>query len=290
MTYVTSDGEYRPPVPTGESCLVVIHPPLLQLFGARLPLTGRELLLGRDPSCDVVLDADDVSRRHARVREEADHHLVEDLGSKNGTFVGGERVAVRALAHGDLLRLGSVVLRYLAADDLETLYHVEMKRLADEDAVTGLALRRVFAEALSRELARSRRHGHPLCLALLDLDRFKAVNDRFGHLVGDAVLREMAAFVKPLVRPEQLLARVGGDELALLLPDVPLHKANIFAEKIRRLVEGRVFGPEESQLQVTVSIGVAALHQGDPGPDALLSRADALLYEAKAAGRNRVRS
>jgi two-component system cell cycle response regulator len=285
---VTSDPEYSPPAPRGESCLVVIHPPSLRLFGARFPLTGNELSLGRDPSCDVVLEAPDVSRFHARVRREGDHHILEDLGSRNGTFLRGERVQAGALVHGDLLRLASAVVRYLAADDLETSYHVEMRRLADEDTVTGLALRRVFSEALSRELARSRRHGHPLCLALLDLDRFKVVNDRFGHLVGDKVLRELAASVKPLVRPEQLLARVGGDELALLLPDVPLPKASVFAEKIRRLVEESAFGPPDSPVQVTVSIGLTDLRQGDTDPDALLSRADALLYEAKAAGRNRV--
>ncbi len=288
MTQVTRDTDYRPPASTAEGCLLVIHAPSLQLWGARVSLSRGDLVLGRDPSCDVVLDAEDVSRRHARVREESGRHLVEDLGSRNGTFVGEERISRRVLASGDLLRLGSVVLKYIPTDDMEALCVAAMKRLADEDALTGLASRRVFAEALAREVARSRRHGHPLCVALLDVDHFKVVNDRFGHLVGDAVLRELAAAIRPLVRPEQLLARIGGDELALLLPDVPLAKASTFAEKIRRLVEERAFGFEGAH--VTLSVGLAAWQQGDLAPENLLSRADALLYEAKGAGRNLVRS
>jgi two-component system cell cycle response regulator len=288
MTEMTRDTEYRPPPSAAEGSLVVVHAPTLRLCGARLPLTRDGLVLGRDARCDLVLDAEDVSRLHARVRVEGGRYRVEDLGSRNGTFVGSERVATHELARGDLVRLGSVVLKYVAADDVEAVCLAAMKRLADEDALTGLAAKRVFDEALSRELARSRRHGHPLCVAFIDVDHFKEVNDRLGHLVGDAVLRDLAAALRPLVRPEQMLARVGGDELALLLPDVTLDKANTFAEKIRRLVEERTFGFEGTH--VTVSIGLTAWQQGDLVPENLVSRADALLYEAKRAGRNVVRS
>ena len=279
---------FQPPAATGEGCLVVIHAPVRRLLGARLPLARREVVLGRDAACDLVLDADDVSRRHARVRGEGDGHLVEDLASTNGTYVADERVGARLLAPGDLVRLGSVVLKYLAGDDLEALYHAEVKRLAEEDPLTGLAHKGAFAEALGREVARARRHGHPLALALLDLDHFKAVNDRHGHLAGDAVLRELCAAVRPLVRAEQLFARIGGEELALLLPEVPLDKAAVFAEKVRRLVEEHDFLFEGTRIPVTVSIGLAALEPGDAAPDTLVARADARLYDAKHAGRNRV--
>jgi diguanylate cyclase (GGDEF)-like protein len=288
MSEVTRDSDYRGPSSAEEASLVVIHAPSSRLCGARLALSRDRLLLGRDPRCDLVIDADDVSRRHARVCQEGGGYRVEDLGSRNGTFIGDERVTSRGLAPGDLLRLGSVILKYVAADDPEALCLTTMKRLADEDALTGLAAKRVFEEALARELARSRRHGHPLCVALIDVDHFKDVNDRLGHLVGDAVLRDIAAALRPLVRPEQLLARVGGDELALVLPDVTLDKANTFVEKIRRLVEERTFGFEGTR--VTVSIGLTAWQQGDLVPENLVSRADALLYEAKRAGRNLVRA
>ncbi|HEX9288893.1 MAG TPA: GGDEF domain-containing protein [Anaeromyxobacteraceae bacterium] len=287
-TEETKASGYTAPAPGGEGCLVVLHAPARRLLGVRVALSRREVVLGRDTGCDLVLDAEDVSRRHARVRGDGAGHLVEDLGSTNGTFVGDDRVVERALAPGDLVRVGSVVLKYLAGDDLEALYHAELRRLADEDPLTGLAHKGAFAEALGRELKRARRHGQPLALALLDLDRFKSVNDRFGHLAGDLVLRELAAAVRPLVRAEQLLARIGGEELAVLLPGVTLENAVLFAEKIRALVEARRIEFEGAPIAVTVSIGVAALEEADAGPDALVARADARLYDAKRAGRNRV--
>ena len=288
MSHTTCPGEFRAPAGTEEHGLLVIHSPLLRLLGEFSPLSRGELLVGRDAGCDFVLDVPDVSRRHARIHQRSDSRIVEDLGSTNGTFVDDQRITTAELVPGSLLRVGSVVLKYLAGNDLEALCCAKMKRLADKDTLTGLALRRVFADALARELARSRRHGHPLCLALLDIDHFKDVNDRFGHLVGDAVLLQVSSAIGALVRREQLLARMGGDELALLLPDVPLSKAGAFAEKIRRIIEGQVFGTEESSISITMSIGVAELRPNDAKPDALVARADTQLYAAKCAGRNRV--
>ena len=276
------------PGSVGEAVLVVIHAPIRSLLGARLALSGAWATLGRDQECDLVLDAEDVSRRHARVGAGDGGHVLEDLGSTNGSFVGGARVERKELASGDLVRLGSVLLKFLAGADPEQGYYEELRRLAQEDPLTGLVHRGAFTDALVREVARARRFRHPLSLALLDLDHFKAVNDRYGHPAGDHVLREVAGAVRPLVRAEQLLARIGGEELALLLPEVPLEKACLFAEKIRALVEARAFVHGEARIAVTVSIGLAAFEPADPDPDALLSRADARLYEAKRAGRNRV--
>jgi two-component system, cell cycle response regulator len=245
-------------------------------------------VLGREAGCDLVLDAEDVSRRHARLRGEGAAHVIEDLGSTNGTFVGEDRVGTRPLRPGDQVRLGSVVLKYLAGGDLEALYHAEVKRLAEEDPLTGLVHKGGFVDALRREVASARRQRHPLSLALLDIDHFKAVNDRFGHLAGDHVLRELAAAVRPLVRAEQLFARIGGEELALLLPGVPLEKARLFSEKVRRLLEEHAFDFDGARIPVTVSIGVAELSAGDAEPDALVQRADEKLYQAKGGGRNRV--
>jgi diguanylate cyclase (GGDEF)-like protein len=280
---------YRPPGGAGSGWLVVIHAPDKRMLGEHLPLSGAEVTLGRDAGCDLVLEADDVSRRHARLRADGRGHAVEDLGSTNGTFVGEERVSSRALVAGDLIRLGSVVLKYLAGDHVEALYHAELKRLAEEDPLTGIAHKGTFQEALAREVARANRHGNALSVAILDVDHFKAVNDRFGHLAGDEVLRELPRLVRPLVRAEQVLARVGGEELALLLPHVPAEKAALFAEKVRRLVEAHPFLFQGERIAVTVSVGVAELEPVEAA-EALLARADARLYQAKREGRNRVSS
>jgi diguanylate cyclase (GGDEF)-like protein len=120
------------------------------------------------------------------------------------------------------------------------------------------------------------------------VDRFKDVNDRHGHPAGDAVLRALAASIRPLVRAEQLLARVGGEELALLLPDVELPGARAFAEKIRRQVAARPVVHEGVAISVTVLVGVATLLPSDDGPERLVARADERLYQAKRAGRDQV--
>ena len=279
---------YERPRGGGEGCLVVIHAPSRRLLGARAALRGAQVTLGRDEACDLVLEAEDVSRRHARVTLERDRHVLEDLGSTNGSFVADERVERRVLVPGDLVRLGSVVLKYLAGDDLEALYHAEVKRLAEEDPLTGLANRGAFADALAREVARARRGGHPLALAVLDVDRFKAVNDAWGHAAGDAVLRAIADAIRPLVRAEGLCARIGGEELALLMPDVALEGARAFAEKVRQRIAERSVPHEGHEIRVTVSVGVAVLEPGDAAADRLLARADERLYQAKRSGRDRV--
>ncbi|MBI5067085.1 MAG: GGDEF domain-containing protein [Deltaproteobacteria bacterium] len=271
--------------PPRHAALVVVVAPDRALLGTRVPLAG-PCLVGRDPTCDLVLALDDVSRRHALVDAAGAGHLLTDLGSLNGTYVGEARVERRLLQAGEQIRIGSAVLKYVAAGDPEAAYHEELARRAHQDPLTGLANRAVFDAALERAAAACRRHGRPLALLLGDVDHFKAVNDGLGHAVGDEVLRELARLLGPLVRRDELLARVGGEELAVLLPEADLPAARAAAERIRAAVEAHRFGPEE--VRVTLSLGVAVLGPEEE-PAAMLTRADALLYEAKRSGRNCVR-
>lgn len=273
------------PIPT--AALVVVGAPDRALLGWRLPLAG-PCLVGRDPACDLVLDLDDVSRRHARLDAAAEGHLLTDLGSTNGTYVAEQRVESRLLRAGEQIRIGSAVLKYVAAGDPEAAYHEELSRRAHHDPLTGLANRAVFDAALERAVAASRRHGRALSLLLADVDHFKAVNDGLGHAAGDEVLRELARLLQPLVRRDELLARFGGEELAVILPEAGLPAALAAAERIRGAVEANSFAAGGSFLHVTLSLGAAELA---PGLDAaaLVTQADARLYEAKRAGRNCVR-
>lgn len=279
-----------PPAPSGggPALLVVVGAPDPSLLGRRLPLAA-DAVLGREAGCDLVLALDDVSRRHARVALRDGAHEVEDLGSTNGTFVGRERVARRALRPGDLLAVGSALLKYLGPGDPESAYHELMARLARQDPLTGLANRAAFDEALAREWGRGGRRPAPLALLLFDVDHFKRVNDGHGHAAGDAVLRDLAALLGGQLRPDALLARVGGEELAVVLPDAGLAEARALGERCRAAVEGHAFGFEGRSLPVTVSAGAAAREAADGGPAALLARADARLYEAKRGGRNQLR-
>jgi diguanylate cyclase (GGDEF)-like protein len=157
----------------------------------------------------------------------------------------------------------------------------EVERLATCDPLTGLANRRLFDETLAREVARSRRTGAPLALAVVDIDHFKAVNDGHGHQVGDEVLRELATALHRVVRTEDLVARFGGEEFVVLATGATVDDAEVLAGRLRAAARS------VSILPVTISVGVAELPTGGDGAT-LVAHADAALYRAKAEGRDRV--
>ncbi|APZ42406.1 diguanylate cyclase [Acidihalobacter ferrooxydans] len=160
----------------------------------------------------------------------------------------------------------------------------ELVRLAESDPLTGLANRRVFDQTLAREHTRLRRGCPALSLALLDLDHFKRVNDRFGHAVGDRVLVRLAQVLCETARETDMPARLGGEEFGVLLPDTGLAAAEVFAERLREALHRADWPIPE----VTASIGVAALCDASVSTESLYRAADQALYAAKGAGRDRV--
>lgn len=169
---------------------------------------------------------------------------------------------------------------------------VEHRRAAFDDPLTGLANRRGFIAGAEKAVEQARQSGRPAALLVLDLDFFKAVNDTYGHQVGDRVLRRFATVVTARLRANDLMARIGGEEFAAVLPDTSLEGGLEVAERIRAVVAGMrvpVQGEAISVISVTVSIGVAS-SWGKETLDAVLSSADTALYRAKAAGRNRVKA
>jgi diguanylate cyclase len=163
--------------------------------------------------------------------------------------------------------------------------------LSSRDALTGLANRRSFEMALAREIDRVARSGEAALMLSLDIDHFKRINDEHGHPAGDVVLRAIADVLAETVRPMDLVARVGGEEFAIILPNCPAHFGEAVAERIRRKIESKLircgaFGPD---LKVTVSVGGAyAPPWIRSTPSFWASRADHQLYRAKASGRNLV--
>src|SRR5207237_10447404 len=134
-------------------------------------------------------------------------YYLEDLQSTNGTFLNDQPAAMSKLRDGDYLRVGNCIFRYLAGGNVEAEYHEEIYRLTIIDGLTGIHNKRYLLEFLDRELSRSARHQRPLSLILLDLDRFKEVNDRLGHLAGDKTLREVVACISTAIRKEELFSR-----------------------------------------------------------------------------------
>jgi two-component system cell cycle response regulator len=260
--------------------------------GAIYSLVTEENVIGRGKECSVrIIDAG-ISRRHARVlRQATGKYMVEDLGSSNGTFVGGARIAGQhPLSEGDRIGVGpSIELRFGFTDEAE---EGALRRLYESsvlDALTGAYNRKHFEERLISEVAYAKRHGTPLALLMFDLDNFKRVNDTFGHLGGDHVLRTVGGLVKRALRVEDIFARYGGEEFAIVARGIDVDKGYIFAERVRITVETAKTEYNGLLVAVTISLGVASLAcVGEAtNAEALIGKADERLYVAKGTGRNR---
>jgi diguanylate cyclase (GGDEF)-like protein len=271
---------------TSAACLVVI---VGAEIGKRVTLEQRDVILGRSSAADVQLDIDNVSRNHASIVRNTHGWVLRDLDSTNGTFVNELPIRERLLRDGDQIRIGRAMLKFLTSGNVEAQYHEEIYRLMTLDGLTQLHNRRAFQEALDREFARSKRYTHPFCLVLFDIDHFKRINDTHGHLAGDDVLRRVAGLVSTKVRTNDLVARVGGEEFALILPEADRLGGVALAEKLRRMVAAERFEHEGTVMPVTISLGVAEFNAGLESSAELYKAADDRLYDAKRSGRNLVR-
>ncbi|HLL24015.1 MAG TPA: GGDEF domain-containing protein [Kofleriaceae bacterium] len=255
-------------------------------------LTNGELaVIGRAPSAAVRIVDDGVSRHHARIRQDSNGLVLEDMESRNGTYLNGTRVSETSpLREGDKIQVGrTTVLRFAYHDELDESFHENLVSSALRDPLTRLFNKRYLLDRLDSELKFARRHNTPVTLVLLDLDHFKRINDTYGHLAGDAVLVNMASVLLRAVRNEDVVARFGGEELAVVLRAIPLEPAALLAERLRKLVEQTSTSHGGREIRATVSMGVA----GYPSTDAetveeLMEAADRALYRAKHEGRNRV--
>jgi len=292
MATIAEGSEYSTVAPASfEADVILIAHPENRRLGTRFRLTpGGALDIGRSPSAQVSLpEVPSLSRSHARLRFIGNRITLEDLGSRNGTYLNDR--AVRGpveLESGDRFQVGSVHFKFLHERDVEHAYHEAIHEMVIRDGLTEIFNRRKFFEEGAREFARAQRHGRPLGLVMFDIDHFKEVNDGHGHLCGDAVLKQLALRVAALLRPEQVFARLGGEEFGILCPETSLDGGLALAEKLRALFEESPYEVGRRPIQVTCSFGVAAITPDMPHFDALVEAADRALYRAKNDGRNRV--
>jgi two-component system, cell cycle response regulator len=270
------------------ACLVHIYPTGPGM-GSRYTLADTPLVLGRGSDCDIRINDHSVSRRHARIQPGADGYYAVDLQSTNGSFVNDQPASMYKLKDGDYLRIGNCIYRFLTGGNVEAEYHEEIYRLTIIDALTEIHNKRYLMEFLDRELARSGRYSRPLSLVMLDIDRFRVINESLGHLGGDFTLRELAARIKGNIRKEELYARYGGEEFAVVLPETPREGAVILSERLRVAIDSQPYRYEDKVYNVTISLGVATtVGDNTMTPGNLIRLADEKLYQAKREGRNRV--
>jgi diguanylate cyclase (GGDEF)-like protein len=276
-------------------------------FSFRLPRTHR-----RDQEDTIAFFvntiADELERilRDARSQEEKLARLVDRLSAAlqavaagdltvqvERDFSGDSADVLAFLVNNTVTELATVLeaSRRQAAEEklrLERLVAertAELERLATTDALTGALNRRRLFEVAAAELSRAARYDHAVCLAMLDLDHFKSINDRFGHAVGDEALRAVADVVRAQLRTVDVLGRYGGEELVVVFPETPRDAAAVALERIRAAVSAIRLSAAEAR--VNVSAGLVEARRGE-SLDEALQRADAALYEAKHAGRNRL--
>jgi diguanylate cyclase (GGDEF)-like protein len=272
--------------PRGPSAyLVVIAGPS---FGEMYKLREGRVVLGRGDKTDVRIVDDGISREHAAVQREGGKIVLVDLGSTNGTYCNGVRVPRQELADGDKISIGaSTILKFTYQDHLDEHYQKQLFESALRDGLTNTFNRRYFLDRLHGELRFAVRHGKPLALLFVDIDHFKKVNDTYGHQAGDQVLAAVARVMMTTIRAEDVLARFGGEEFAVICREIELGGAESLAKRLVAAIAERPFEFCGQQIPVTVSVG-AAVDYGRSAAQALIAAADAAMYEAKRAGRNRV--
>jgi len=165
-----------------------------------------------------------------------------------------------------------------------------LENMANTDSLTGLSNRQSFMHRAEKEFVRARRYARPLSAVMIDVDHFKNINDRYGHAVGDIVLRQVGAICQNGLRGSDLLGRIGGEEFVALLPDTPLENAIYVAERMREYLEKTPVDAEKLAISITASFGVASLVDADHNFNSILERADVAMYHAKHDGRNKVKS
>ncbi len=277
----------RPPPKSRRGALVMLRG--METGRMFLLAQGETTVIGRARDAHVRFEDKGLSRQHARIVREGDRHFVEDLGSHNGTFVNGARVTRAELHDGVRIALSpSVVLRFNLVDDDDERVTKQLFEASTRDALTNIYNRRYFDERLAAEVAYAHRHEGLLGLVMIDVDHFKQVNDKRGHLAGDTVLQAVARRISTLIRAEDVFARYGGEEFVIIARGVPVDGLKVLAERVRRVVQDTSIHYESDPLRVTVSAGVATLNECDAHAtgDLLVALADERLYRAKHAGRN----
>ena len=247
--------------------------------------------IGRASECQLALSDPGVSRRHAMITARGGALTIVDLDSKNGTYVEGERVvAAQLLEPNQVIQIGpNVRVRFATMSDAEEKLARDLYDSSMRDPLTRAYNRCYFSNRLKAEMTFAARHKTVLSVLVFDLDHFKKLNDTFGHGAGDAVLKRVVSAVTATLRTEDVLARVGGEEFAVLLRGIGHASAVACAERVRLAVQSSPASEEGETIHATISLGLAdSVECGTAQSGKLLELADKRLYKAKAAGRNRV--
>ncbi len=273
-----------------------IHPYLTVIwgtsfdFGKELKLEDKPVLIGRSKEANFRLTDRMVSRRHCIIRPvKAGFYEIDDVGSSNGTYVNEERITgKKLLSSGDKIRVGETIIKFHYKDDYDTFFFQKLYKMAVYDGHTGLLNKSFFMDEMKLQFEIASRQSMPLSFVLFDLDDFKAVNDRFGHPVGDVVLKRVAEILTTSKRSQDIAGRLGGEEFGVILPATDLKGAVALAERVREKVSQAPIKAYHELVRITVSAGISNFPLTASTLNELVNQADQALYQAKRMGKNKV--
>ncbi len=261
-------------------------------IGRQWPIEESDKIIGRAPNSFIFVDDRSVSKSHVKIILSAGDVSIVDLESTNKTIVNGkvlDALAPFKLKNNDQIKIGNIILKFLERGSIETVATAQSFDRGLKDALTGIANRGGFVARAEESFKRSDLLAIPLSLLIFDLDRFKSINDNFGHPAGDYVLAELSHVVRDkLIRSNDFFARVGGEEFALLLLGSNITQAQEIGERIRTTIQNHNFVFEEKKMPVTISLGLATKGENDSQWQTLYDRADKALYLSKNSGRNKL--
>jgi diguanylate cyclase (GGDEF)-like protein len=262
-------------------------------FGKHFVLERKRTGIGREKANDIALYDGKVSKAHCEISVIRSSRGVEqigilDLDSTNGTYVNGEAVVQATLKAGDKIQAGGTILQLSYSDEIEREYHAKLFDFAARDALTGMYNKRFIINELENYCRIARRSARAFSIILIDIDDFKQINDRYGHLAGDDYLKRIAALFASTLREQDIAGRIGGEEFLVILPETMIDGALQLAVRVRKNVEEFVMPLQNQEIRTTISAGVCQYERGIKDVKELLDLADQAMYEAKKADKNKV--
>ena len=290
-TVVTAPSKNILKKANSELCVsvTVISGPRTGLTFVIKPNTG--LTLGRSPDADIQIIDTGISRKHIHMHFVDETVFVEDLDSANGTYVNGEQLRREMeIRNGDQISIGvSTVLKFSLSNQLDAEYQDHIQEQLSRDTLTNAYNRKAFTQCLNSLYITAKQDFAPICLLMVDVDHFKTANDSYGHQVGDNILKHVAQSLFKSVRSADYVCRYGGDEFAIVCPNIDSLRGLQLAEKIRTNVESLRFRVNGEKINVTISIGISNYPENQiQCVSQFIAYADKAMYKAKRNGRNQI--
>jgi diguanylate cyclase (GGDEF)-like protein len=262
-------------------------------FGKHFILEKKQTVLGRNKTADIPILDGKISKVHCEITvirsgKGIEQIVIKDLDSTNGTYVNGEAAAQVTLRAGDKIQAGDTVLQLSYSDEIEKEYHAKLFNFAARDALTGLYNKRFMFNELENYSRIARRSGRAFSIIMIDIDDFKQINDRFGHLSGDEYLKLLAELITASLRDQDIAGRIGGEEFLIILPETAIDGAFQLAVRIRKNVEEFVLRYQNAEIRTTISAGVCQFERAIKDIKEFLDLADQAMYEAKKSEKNKV--